>query len=174
MDQHGKKHWIRGYKNYRLEHRYYDKVTVRNQYHPEQYKIDTRCRSKTDTSIDCDSIKLFVLKDSWLFAPLFTTGLVPCRLVSKEYGSLNDLPGVEKIPGKELKDTGIKNLIVYDVHQLKYIRHGRGHRVYQFHVMPYWFYIELINKKSRKKTKFPDFLKGAQLNWLYKSNVIDI
>ena len=174
VDQNGKKHKIRGYKSYKREHKYYDKTTVRYQYKKENYNLSPGCVAKTDTSVNCDSIKLFVQKDSRQFAPVFTSGIISCKLMNYIYGPMNELPGFEPIPGKELKDTVIKSFAVFNFHRLKYIHGGRRCRFYQFQIVPYWFYVELTNKKAKRRTKNEDFIKGSELTWFYRSNVISL
>ena len=139
-DINGKKHWVRGYKSYRLEHRYYDRTIIKYKYKPETYNNNPIYVSKTDTTIDYDSIKVVILKDSKKYASIFTDGIITGNLISKFYGSTNNIPAVEEeiIPAKI--DTGIKIFKIYSVHPLTHVKTKKGHKFFQFHISPYLFY----------------------------------
>ena len=172
-DAQGKRHHIRGYKSYKREHRYYDRMAVKYKYKQTDYVPDSRCISKTDTSIDCDTVKIYVLKDSWAYAEAFTKGIIPPAVIGRTYGKLSELPGVELVPGKPGPDTVAKSLVVYDFHRLNYIHTRRSYRFFSFHVYPYWYYAEFTNLKGKKKMSFHDFLNSSHLTWIYRSGVTD-
>jgi hypothetical protein len=172
-DRQGRLHRVRGYRSYKREHRYYDAQIIRYEYKANDYMADGRCVSRTDTSIECDSVKIYVLKDSWAYADAFTRGIIPPAEISKTYGKLSELPGVELVPGKPGPDTVVKSLIVYDFHRLDHIHSRRFYRFFQFHVYPYWYYIELTNPRGRKRMSFHEFLNGSHLSWIYRSKVTD-
>ncbi len=172
-DTKGKVHRIRGYRSYKREHKYFDRITVKYKYEQTDYSPDPRCITHSDTSIECDSVKIYVLKDSWAYADAFVRGIIPPAVISRTYGKLSELPGVELVPGRPGPDTAVKCLVVYDFHQLNYISTRRFYRFYQFHVYPYWYYIELTNPKGRNKMSFQDFLAGSHLTWIYRSRVTD-
>ncbi len=173
-DINGKKHWVRGYKSYKLGHRYYDRNIIKYKYKSENYNNNSICVSKTDTTIDYDSIKIRVLKDSKQYATIFTDGIISGNLISKFYGSANNIPAVDEeiIPAKI--DTGIKIFKIYSLHPLTNIKTKKGHRFFQFHISPYWFYFELTNPNAKRKTRLEDFIKGSHLSWFYTSNIVEI
>jgi hypothetical protein len=172
-DRQGRTHRVRGYRSYKREHRYFDGEVIRYKYQQHDYPADARCVSRTDTSIDCDTVKIYVLKDSWAYADAFTRGIIPPAEIGRAYGKLSELPGVELVPGKPGPDTAAKSLIVYDFHRLDYIHSRRFYRFFQFHVYPYWYYVELTNPAGRRRMTFHEFLNGSHLTWIYRSKVTD-
>ena len=173
-DASGHRHRIRGYKSYRREHKFYDKVTVKEFFEHRDYPTSPNFSAPTDTTVVTDSVKLFVSADSKEYAPMFTLGVVPCQLVGNTYGKMSEIPGVELLPFTEVTDQKVKTLSIYDVHRLRYIHARRGHRFYRFHITPYVFYAELTGKKPRRKTTEDEFMKNAKLTWFYKAKVVEL
>jgi hypothetical protein len=173
-DENWHKHWVRGYKSYRLEHKYFDKQTVKYRYKPAEYARDITCVAKTDTSIDCDSIKLYIQPDSRQFSSIFTLGIVSCKLLNSCYGPAANITNLTADQDRQFTDTAVKVWSVFDMHRLRYVRKHRGRRIYKFQILPYWFYMELTNKAAPKKCSNEAFIAGAKLTWLYRANIIGL
>ncbi len=171
-DSRGKKKILaREYQLYELQQKYYDKIIVKYQYKPEKYFIDSNFISKTDTSIDCDSFKIFILLDSKEYASMFTKGIIPDRLLITLYRDQLGCKGmIIDSFGKEIIDTSTMVLCVWDVHILTMVRTAPTSRFIKFKITPFSYYIELTNEKANRKTKPDEFIKGAHLRWFYKGS----
>ncbi len=174
IDVKGNKLRIKKYNSSELQHKVDEKLIVKRYYKPETYIVDSTCISKTDSSMDCDSIKVLVLPDSREFSNIFITGIIPCRLLSKMYGKPLKLKAIDAITRKEIIDTSPKSLFVRNVHHLTFVKTKPTSRILSFKITPYTYYIELTNDNAGSKTSILDFIKDSRLTWFYQSNVVEI
>ncbi len=173
-DTKGVKHRLKEYKSGDLQQKEDDKLIVKKYYKPENYFVDSTCISKSDTSVDCDTIKIIIHPDSKEYTCLFTKGIIPCRLLSLLYGEKNDPMRIGLITNKEIIDTTPKTLIIYKMHHLAFIKTGDTRRIISFKMTPYTYYIELTNEKAGRKTTTKEFIENSHLTWCFKSPKVEI
>ena len=167
----GKTHRVRGYSSYRREHRYFDKVTIRNKYRKDHYQCQVGVIKTSDTSATDDQTNIYVLRDSWNYGPLFTTGIIPIKTLKQLYGKISDIPDYSILFPWQKADSLPANLVVYQFHRLKYIHSGRHHRFYQFKIAPYIYYAEITNLTGRRKYDDLRFWSHAEATWIYRAQV---
>lgn len=154
---------FRFYEVYGVDQEHIDKWITAKHYQKAFYPIDIDYISKTDTSIECDSLAIFIHKGSRSVATLFTKGIISC----------NNFNGVHQIQFDENLMPiyeGKKSLLIWRVQLLDFIRTKKTCRIIKFRIFPRTiYYAELTNENAHKRTPLNKFIRNARLTWLYKS-----
>ncbi len=169
-DHNGVKHRLRDYKSYDLQQRYNDKMFIKYWYKPGKYSVDSTCISKTDSLVDCDSIKVIIGPNAKDYASVFTSGLISCKLINNLYDHKNGPRLIDINTGKVIIDTSPKSFWIVDVHPMSYVKTTKKQKFFKLRIEQCWFYFELTNEKAKRKMKMKDFIKGATLTSFFKGN----
>ena len=172
-DKNGKKHLLREYKTTELQDKHYSKSEIKAEYKPRMFSIDTACLSRTDSTVECDSIAIRILSDSRQYADVFTKGLISCKMLNDAYPD-DRLLILDIKTGKEIVQPTQRSVYVHSVIPLTFIRTSQNRRLFQFRITAYTFYFELTNDKANRKTKINEFIQGARLTWFYRSGRVEI
>lgn len=146
-----------------IDQNHIDNWIIAKHYQKTFYPIDIDYISKTDTSIECDSLTIFIDKRSRSVATLFTRGIISCNNFKADYQIQFDENLMPIYEGK-------KNLLIWRVHLLDFISTKKTCRIIKFSIFPRTiYYAELTNENAHKRTPLDKFIKNARLTWLYKS-----
>lgn len=158
---------FRPYEVYGVAQKVVDKWIIDNYYKKKFYPIDTAYVSKTDTSVECDSLTFFFDRETKKIASLFTQGIISCNYLKSVYSSLPI-----KVNEKSLMpiDEGKKRTFIWRVELLDSINSEKKQTIIKFRVYPRTiYYAELTNENAHKHTSLKNFIKNARLTWLFKS-----